>query len=144
MPRPGLTCLPDTTEYPKSHSLFCYASDGDISPRLQEVIEDFATEPAHSVRETLLVLLSRISRAVGLCTTRPATNDEGEDTEEVDEEDEEDYSMLSDDDEAYHVDSFTVIPTNQCDLSVLQRSVVLVLPTICFTYYYHIMTSIPQ
>ncbi|KXN88395.1 hypothetical protein AN958_07377 [Leucoagaricus sp. SymC.cos] len=115
--------ISDTTEYPRSHTLFCYALDGEISSRVQEVLEEFATEPSRPVRDTLLILLSRVSRAVGLRAPQLmfASNDSGEDTEEA-EDDDEDYAILSDDEGAYNIGSFTVVPTNQCDLSVLQRN----------------------
>lgn len=121
---PFVISVPDTTEYPKSHTLFCYASDGELPTRLQTVIEEFANEPSHPVRDTLLLLLSRVSRALGLRSTQPnrADPDSGEETEEVeeDDDDDDDYAMLSDDDPVYNADSFAV-PSNQCDVSILQR-----------------------
>ncbi|KAJ3560459.1 hypothetical protein NP233_g10827 [Leucocoprinus birnbaumii] len=114
--------IPDTTEYPKEHTLFCYASDGDIPPRLQEVIQELATEPSHPVRETLLILLSRLSRALGL---RPPqitfADDSGDETEEVEDDDDEDYTILSDDEGGYNLGSFTVSSVNQHDFSIMQR-----------------------
>jgi ubiquitin-conjugating enzyme E2 Q len=94
--------------------------DDEISPRLQEVIEDFATEPSRPVRDTLLLLLSRVSRAVGLRPPQAMIVDSGEDTEEA-EDDDEDYAIISDDEGVYNTGSFATVPTNQCDLSVLQR-----------------------
>lgn len=88
-------------------------------------------EPSRPVRDTLLQILCRVSRAVGLHTSRanPASAHQsgGEETEEATEEDddEEDYTMLSDDEAAYNVGSFTAVPTNQLDITTLQRQVSL-------------------
>ncbi|KAF9443862.1 hypothetical protein P691DRAFT_712655, partial [Macrolepiota fuliginosa MF-IS2] len=113
----------DTTEYPSSHSLFCYASDGDIPTRLQTAIEEFASESSRTVRDTLLLLLSRVSRALGLSARQinRFNEDSGEETEEV-EDDDEDYAILSDDEEVFNVGSFAVATTNQCDISILQHN----------------------
>ncbi len=81
-------------------------------------------EPSRSLRDTLLQLLSRVSRAIGLRASQSnsTAHDSGEETEEAQEDDdEEDYAMLSDDETAYNVGSFTVVPTNQCDIATLQR-----------------------
>lgn len=87
------------------------------------MIEEFATEPSRPVRDTLLQLLSRVSRALGLRApqTKGIDNDSGDETEEADDEDDDDYAILSDDEEVYDVGSFTVPPINQCEVSILQR-----------------------
>lgn len=90
------------------------------------MIEEFATEQSHTVRDTLLLLLSRISKALGFHSNH-IDLDSGEETEEAedDEDEDDDYLIFSDDDEIYNSGSFNTISTNNCDMALLQRLALL-------------------
>ncbi|XP_006456406.1 hypothetical protein AGABI2DRAFT_77738 [Agaricus bisporus var. bisporus H97] len=111
----------DTTDYPKSHSFLCYASsDEEIPARVQAVIEEFASEKSHIIRDTVLLLLARVSKALGLHSNH-IESDNGEETEEAEDDEDEDFLMFSDDDEIYNAGPFSTASANKCDMTLLQR-----------------------
>lgn len=60
----GLNFGSDTSEYPNSHSLFCYSPDGDISAKLQRIIDEIAEGPAASLGTTIRVIVRSIAGVV--------------------------------------------------------------------------------
>ncbi|TFK43105.1 hypothetical protein BDQ12DRAFT_165045 [Crucibulum laeve] len=87
--------ISDTSEYPSSHSCFGYSPDPDISARLQDVVENIASQSSRPLRETLEKLLSSVAKAISM-SKQKARAHESETEEE--EEEEEDYTYHDFDD----------------------------------------------
>lgn len=62
---PHLTQIIDTSEYPGSHSLFCYTPDSYLSAKLQQLIDDIAEEPPRPLGETVYELMASVARIAG-------------------------------------------------------------------------------
>lgn len=72
----------DTSEYPSSHSLFCYSPDYDLSAKLQRIIDEIAEEPPRPLGETLFELMASVARVIGQAVAKPITpssSDESDD-----------------------------------------------------------------
>ncbi|CAA7264437.1 unnamed protein product [Cyclocybe aegerita] len=61
--------ISDTSEYPGSHSVFCYSPDGDLSAKLQRIVDEIAEEPPRSIGATVKTLVASVARIV-LSTTQ--------------------------------------------------------------------------
>ena len=75
----------DTSEYPGSHSLFCYSPDADISSRLQSVIDGIAEELPRPITETIEEFIASVARAIGVSTQVESTARKHHTTDEEDE-----------------------------------------------------------
>jgi ubiquitin-conjugating enzyme E2 Q len=106
------------------------------------VIEEFASEQAHTVRDTVVLLLSRLSKALGL-HSNSTDSDSGVETEPED-EDEDDYFAFSDDDEVYNAGSFNTFPTDQCDMTLLQRLALLLISAIIMKFLIEYLQPLPR
>ena len=60
----------DTSEYPASHSLFCYSPDGDLSSKLQRIVDEIAEEPPRTLGQTVQELLASVAKVVNAGTSR--------------------------------------------------------------------------
>ncbi|KAJ3509436.1 hypothetical protein NLJ89_g5227 [Agrocybe chaxingu] len=56
--------ISDTSEYPGSHSVFCYSPDGDLSAKLQRIVDEIAEEPPRSIGATVKALVASVARVV--------------------------------------------------------------------------------
>ncbi|KAF8968508.1 hypothetical protein BDZ97DRAFT_1798782 [Flammula alnicola] len=75
--------ISDTSEYPRSHSLFCYSPDGDLSAKLQRIVDEIAEEPPRPLGETIAELAASVARVVGSAAPK-AVATHHEDTDESD------------------------------------------------------------
>lgn len=100
----------DTSEYPGSHSLFCYSPDADISSRLQRVIDGIAEELPRPITETIEEFISSVARAIGVSTQVESKAPKYDTTDEEDEaQSGDDYDDYDDYDE-FDVGSTKVEP----------------------------------
>lgn len=100
----------DTSEYPGSHSLFCYSPDADISSRLQRVIDGIAEELPRPITETIEEFISSVARAIGVSTQVESKARKHDTTDEEDEaQSGDDYDDYDDYDE-FDVGSTKVEP----------------------------------
>jgi ubiquitin-conjugating enzyme E2 Q len=60
----------DTSEYPASHSLFCYSPDGDLSSKLQRIVDELAEEPPRTLGKTVQELLGSVAKVVNAGTSK--------------------------------------------------------------------------
>lgn len=86
----------DTSEYPSSHSVFCYSPDGDLSAKLQRIIDEIAEEPPRSLGETVLELMASIGRVIGSAVQKTASRQH-----EAESEDEDGHSSGAEDYDAF-------------------------------------------
>ncbi len=72
----------DTSEYPKSHSLFSYCV-GDAPSNIQDVLNDMASAPSRPIREALEHLLSAFAgKPVPVDVVMDASDDDDESVDE--------------------------------------------------------------
>lgn len=85
----------DTSEYPRSHSLFCYSPDGDLSAKLQRIVDDLAEASPKPLGHTITDVVGSVARALGtaskgkasIAAVRPEIDTEVEDDDDDEEED---------------------------------------------------------
>ncbi|PPQ71310.1 hypothetical protein CVT24_012036 [Panaeolus cyanescens] len=75
--------ISDTSEYPGSHSLFCYCPDGDLSAKIQRIVDELPDQPPSTVGETVQKLMASISRT--MLTKPPVAKRQAESEDEEDE-----------------------------------------------------------
>ncbi|TEB26206.1 hypothetical protein FA13DRAFT_1795840 [Coprinellus micaceus] len=110
--------ISDTSEYPKSHSLFCHSLDPDISSRLEAVLESVVDQPARPMKDMVDSFFSSVAAAVApKAPIQVRSDSEGEDDED-DDSDTFDYDYMEDDD----VGAVSVEP--KAVLSLLQTNFV--------------------
>lgn len=87
-----LTLRSDTSEYPNSHSLFCYSPDGDLSAKIQKIVDEISEEPASSLGCTIRGFVQSVARVVSGSTSKmnaqpreDATDEEEPNSDGVDE-----------------------------------------------------------
>jgi len=105
-PLAGL-CLPlslylDTSEYPKSHSLFCYSPDGDLSARLQRIVDEISEEPPKPLGRTVRDLVISIAQVVWTQLSKPKPQASGDTTDEdmgASSDGADDYDVFDEDDD---------------------------------------------
>ncbi|TFK72251.1 hypothetical protein BDN72DRAFT_836432 [Pluteus cervinus] len=89
----------ETSDYPDSHSIFCY-SDDSLSGPLQSVIEDVASGSPKPLRDTISSLVTKIAKSL---SKKPPTRQDSMQSEDVDMEDDDDdgdeAAYLTDDDD---------------------------------------------
>ncbi|KDR71552.1 hypothetical protein GALMADRAFT_253891 [Galerina marginata CBS 339.88] len=74
--------ISDTSEYPSSHSLFCYTPDGDLSAKLQRIVDEVAEEPPRPLGKTITELVASVGRVVGSVTQKVMAKQQREDSSE--------------------------------------------------------------
>ncbi|KAF8881664.1 hypothetical protein CPB84DRAFT_1817227 [Gymnopilus junonius] len=87
--------ISDTSEYPSSHSVFCYSPDGDLSAKLQRIVDEIAEEPPRSLGETVMELMASIGRVIGSAAQKVASRQHEAESEEED-SGAEDYDAFDD------------------------------------------------
>lgn len=99
----NIETLSDTSDYPKSHSLFCHSLDTDIPSRLEAIVESVVDQPARPLKGAIDSFLRSVADAIALKTQRKGKRDsegadfangtddewEGIDSDSTDEEEEE-------------------------------------------------------
>ena len=55
----------DTSEYPGSHSLFCYSPDVDIPSKIQRIVDEAAEEAPRTIGDTIGEMMASLSRIIG-------------------------------------------------------------------------------
>ncbi|KAE9407147.1 hypothetical protein BT96DRAFT_1014269 [Gymnopus androsaceus JB14] len=86
--------LPETADYPKSHSYFSYSQDSDVPENINAVVQKIPELPTRPIAETMDKVLANLARALST-----GSADSESDNEDDDEED--DFVVLSDDDDMY-------------------------------------------
>jgi ubiquitin-conjugating enzyme E2 Q len=96
-----LSHCPDTSEYPKSHSLFCYTPDGDVSARIQKTIEDISDEPAKPLGFTVRNFVQSIAHGLSARAfkVKVSPRDEATDEEEAASDGVDDFDAFDFDDD---------------------------------------------
>lgn len=84
----------DTSEYPKSHTFFSYALDSNVPSKIQEIIEDIASQPPRTICDAVMKLCGKLAVAVGICTTEPPTQHQDVEMEDDDEGSDDDYEAF--------------------------------------------------
>ncbi|KAF9481500.1 hypothetical protein BDN70DRAFT_876298 [Pholiota conissans] len=99
--------ISDTSEYPKNHSLFCYSPDGDLSARLQRIVDEIAEEPPRPLGDTIAEIMASVARVIGnsapkvqSANSSDASDEEMSDNEGYDAFD--DYDGAATDDVEHH------------------------------------------
>ena len=72
----------DTSEYPASHSLFCYSPDSDLSSKLQRIVDELAEEPPRTLGQTVQELLASVAAVVNAGTTKTVITIHDSDSDE--------------------------------------------------------------
>jgi ubiquitin-conjugating enzyme E2 Q len=72
----------DTSEYPASHSLFCYSPDGDLSSKLQRIVDELAEEPPRTLGQTVQKLFASVATVVNAGTTKTVITIHDSDSDE--------------------------------------------------------------
>jgi len=96
----------DTSEYPKSHTLFCYSPDGDLSAKLQRIVDEISEEPPKPLGRTVRDLVVSVARVVSTQLSKSKSQTHGDTTDE----DMEANSDESDDYDAFDEDDIDVAP----------------------------------
>ena len=96
-----LNFVADTSEYPKSHSLFCHSVDPDLSARLEAVIEGVVDQRARPIKEIIDTFFASIATAVAPKAAKAPvqyhteTEDEGDDSDVYDYDDMDDIGAAT-------------------------------------------------
>lgn len=96
-----LNFRPDTSEYPASHSLFCYTPDGDVSAKLQRIIDEISEEPPRPLGCAIRTFVHSVARVVSATASKvvASTLDEVTDEEEANSDGEDDFDAFDFDDD---------------------------------------------
>jgi ubiquitin-conjugating enzyme E2 Q len=73
--------LIDTSEYPGSHSLFCYSPDAEIPSKVQKIFDEAAEEAPRTIGDTIGKMMASLSRIVGSVPTHYETLTDDEDAQ---------------------------------------------------------------
>jgi len=87
---------PDTSEYPNSHSLFCYSPDADISSKLQRIVDEIAEEPPRTLGSTVAELVASVARVIGGPSLQKAHATHHSSEEEDEDSGDEEYDAFDD------------------------------------------------
>lgn len=92
----------DTSEYPGSHSLFCYTPDVDLPAKLQRIVDDIAEETSKPLGKTVVDMVASVARVLGSASQMIVSKKREEESSEEEEEDEghsgDDYDAFDYDD----------------------------------------------
>ena len=61
----GFSFFIDTSEYPGSHSLFCYSPDPEIPSKIQRIFDDAAEKAPRTIGDTIGKMMASLSRIIG-------------------------------------------------------------------------------
>jgi ubiquitin-conjugating enzyme E2 Q len=90
----------DTSEYPKSHSVFCYSPDGNLSAKLQRIVDEIAEEPPRSLGRTVRELVVSVAQAINTKLLATGVQKQEEtDIEDMDSDEGDDYNAFDEDDD---------------------------------------------
>ncbi|KAF6754673.1 hypothetical protein DFP72DRAFT_812438 [Ephemerocybe angulata] len=104
----------DTSEYPKSHSLFCHSLDPDLSSRLEAIVESVVEQPARPIKEAIDSFFGSVAGAIAPKAPIYVKSDsEGEDS--GDESETYDYDDMDDDVGAASSEPKAVLPLLQAN-----------------------------
>ncbi len=78
---PHLIRIIDTSEYPGSHSLFCYSPDSDLSAKLQKLIDDIAEESPKPLGETVSKMMASVAKIAGQVSAREVAASSSEESD---------------------------------------------------------------
>jgi ubiquitin-conjugating enzyme E2 Q len=73
--------ISDTSEYPGSHSLFCYSPDADLPSKIQRIVDEGAEEPPGTIGDTISEMMASLSRVIGSVPTKYETLTDDEDAQ---------------------------------------------------------------
>ncbi|KAF8151436.1 hypothetical protein B0H34DRAFT_727589 [Crassisporium funariophilum] len=79
--------ISDTSEYPGSHSLFCYSPDADIPSKFQKVVDGVADGPPRSIGETVDALMFSVAKVMAPVAKTSVNEDASEDEDSADDYD---------------------------------------------------------
>jgi ubiquitin-conjugating enzyme E2 Q len=91
----------DTSEYPTSHSLFCYSPDGDLSAKLQRIVDEIAEGPVGSLGCTIRALAQSVARVVSAPASKVKVHlrEDTTDEEEASSDEADDFDVFDYDDD---------------------------------------------
>lgn len=72
----------DTSEYPKNHTLFGYSPDGDLSSKLQRIVDEISEEPPKPLGRTVRDLVLSVAQVLSAQPSKPKPQASGDTTDE--------------------------------------------------------------